>query len=335
MASYSYKVIDSTQVTHFIASSEIEHGVHCSLIQETTSIPTKQPSRGGYLTSNSSGASITITNTTPSSSAITTATTVASNKVHKSNSLAELTAAVKAITNNSMPSMPSLSPPLFPTTPTSTPSSTLTLVSSSHKRDKKQAPATKTSLKTHGHQQSHYLDEFVMHASLVKKLYEDRPKQVRRDVAYLKVSQPGKSFDTYDREKYRLPMTMNAYFEVLKFFKQEYRMVENRMEADYKNMLERKEWLSVCPSIAFRGGADIEFKMPVDMSNGFTLDLVIRKSYESGKKSIYLEYSEPSMGKILLPGSVMEELSQDLSFLMGLCNGDYKETLIHKRSRQY
>jgi len=249
--------------------------------------------------------------------------------------LAELTAAVQAITNGVLPSMPALSPPpamlspMMQTPPPPPPPPS--------KKDKKQS-ATSLSKQHRDYNQTNNLDEFAVHASLVKKLFEDRSgggKNLRRDVAYLQVSLPGKTFETYDREKYRLPITVNAYFEVLKFFKQEYRMVENRMEADYKTMMERKNWLSLCPSISFRGGADIEFKLPVDVSNSFTLNLVVRKVYETGKKCIFLEYSDASMGKIPLPATGMAELAKDHSFLSGLCNGDYKESMINKRSRQY
>lgn len=320
MASYSYKICEATCLTHVLPASENEYGVHCSLVQDSkpSSTPAmanpKPPSHRGYTTSNGGSGS--------------------SSNLQKSNSIAAVNAAVKSITTGAsacLPSMPNLcSVTLSPVTGNGG--------GSSSKKDRKGSPSP--------HQSSlgvtkRYLNEFVVHASQVKKLFEDRPattlagKKDKRDIAYLKVCQPGKAFESYDREKYRLAMTVNAYFEVLKFFKNEYRRVENRMEDDYKNMIEERENLAFTPRVGFYGGADIEYRQPVDMTNTFQLDLVITKEFRSGKRSAKLAYSDESMGSILIPANAMEEMAEDLPFLVGLANGDYKENMIHKRARQY
>lgn len=84
--------------------------------------------------------------------------------------------------------------------------------------------------------------EFAVHSNIAKTLFEERQggHKVRRDVAYLRVTSPGKAFETYEKEKQKIAMTVSAYLELLRFFKSEYRLLENRMEHDYKKMLEKK-----------------------------------------------------------------------------------------------
>ena len=182
----------------------------------------------------------------------------------------------------------------------------------------------------------HQHNEFAVHNHIVKKLFEDRPgKALKKDVAYLKVSSMGKAFESYDREKNRLVMILPAYFELLRFFKTEYRMVLNRMESDYRSMMEGTDWFSLCPTISFRGPADTVFSTVLDSSNGFDLKLTMTNRLEMGKKNIVLHYTDESMGRLSLPGEVMEVLAKDMTFLEGLSNGEYKESSVAKKSRQY
>lgn len=251
-ASYTYKLRDASELLHFIASSEVEYGVQCSMIKESRSTPA-------------------------------------------------VSSAVKSITSPN----------------------------SSAQKNEYKALVAPTSPLRH--------KEFSAHSSLVKTLFEDRPGSgnVHRDVAYLRVSPPGKAFEPYDKEKNKLAITVNAYLKLLQFFKSEYHLVDNRMESDYKNMLEKKQWLPLGPTISFKGGADIEFKLILDHSNAFNLELVIVKKFDyGGKRSIYLQYTDTSMGRISLPGSVMVELSKDLPYISSLLDGEYKEAMDVKRSRQ-
>ena len=141
----------------------------------------------------------------------------------------------------------------------------------------------------------------------------------------------GKAFESYDREKNRLVMILPAYFELLRFFKTEYRMVLNRMESDYRSMMEGTDWFSLCPTISFRGPADTVFSTVLDSSNGFDLKLTMTNRLEMGKKNIVLHYTDESMGHMSLPGAVMEVLAKDMTFLKGLSNGEYKESSVAKK----
>lgn len=179
-------------------------------------------------------------------------------------------------------------------------------------------------------------NEFSVHAHIVRKLFEDRSgKSMRKDVAYLRVSPCGKAFESYDREKNRLVMTLSAYMELLKFFKSEYRLVCNRMDSDYKKMSERAEWISLCPSISFRGSADTTYSMVLDSSNTFCLMLIITHRFEHNRRSIMLQYTDDTMGQLSLPGSVMEEMASNQHYLESLAVGEYKEAANSKRSRQF
>jgi hypothetical protein len=174
--------------------------------------------------------------------------------------------------------------------------------------------------------------EFAAHASLVKTLFDDRNK--RRDVAYLRVCPPGKSFETYEKEKYKLAMTIRAYLDLLRFFKSEYHLVSKRMEQDRKHMMDKTEWLPLLPTVSFKGGADIDYRLPLDRANTFDLELVIKKKFDATHKTIMLQYTDEKMGYIMLPGPVMEILCKDLPFITSFLDGEYKEASTSKRSRQ-
>ncbi len=172
--------------------------------------------------------------------------------------------------------------------------------------------------------------EFSAHTSLVKTLFDNK----RRDVAYLRVCPPGKAFETYDKEKHKLAITIRAYLDLLRFFKSEYHLVCKRMEQDRKHMLDKTEWLPLLPTLSFKGGADIDYRLPLDQANAFDLELVIKKKFDATHKTITLQYTDEKMGYIVLPGTVMEILSKDLPFITSFLDGEYKEGSSSKRSRQ-
>lgn len=297
-ASYSYSVIDTSEMLHFIPSSEVECGFQASLMKNV-------PFGGSNGSSGSSGSS------SASSS--------------KSNAMAALAAAVKSITE--------------PVTVSPGSKSRYSLQQQQHHNYNYSTggAGVVVTIGDGSGSSTTTKNEFTCHNEFVNLLFDDRPSggNTSRDVAYLRVSSPGKAFETYDREKYKMPITMAAYFELLKFFKTEWRMVESRIEMDHKNMMDKREWLSLCPTISFRGGANICFKTQLDSSNCFTLDLVIRKNFETGKRTVSLEYSAENMGKLVVPGPVLEQLAKDKDFLVGLSKGEYKEAPVTKRSRQY
>lgn len=178
--------------------------------------------------------------------------------------------------------------------------------------------------------------EFSVHAHIVTKLFEDRPgKPMRRDLVYLKVSPCGKAFESYDRERNRLVMTLPAYLELLRFFKNEYRLVLNRMESDRRNMTKGKEWMPLISNVCFRGPADTVYNIVLDSSNSFCLNLTVTNRFDAGKKMIMLQYTDETMGQVGLPGPALEILAKDLSYIEGLVKGEYKEASLPKRNRQY
>lgn len=180
--------------------------------------------------------------------------------------------------------------------------------------------------------------EFACHSGTVKLLFEDRPggNNNKRDMAYVCVSAPGKSFDSYEKETHKIAMTVPAYLELLKFFKTEFRLVDNHIESDYKKMTEKKDCLTLQKNISFKGKADIEFRQCLDQSNAFNLDLIITKFSSNGKKTVTLQYTDKAMGRLTIPALVMEEMGQDLpSIVSYLEEGfEYKESPVSKKQRQ-
>ena len=166
--------------------------------------------------------------------------------------------------------------------------------------------------------------------SLFKTHFETAIKQ--SGAAFLQVSSPGKAFEKFDHEKYKLVLPARAYFKILEFFNSEWPLVQKRCESDYQDMKEKKEWISLTPSISFRGPADAIYKQTLDVTNSASLDLTVIKRCDTGKTNITVAYSEGKLGTIHLPPGPMVELAQECAYISSLY--DYKEAIITKRSRQ-
>ena len=108
------------------------------------------------------------------------------------------------------------------------------------------------------------------------------------------------------------------------------------MESDFKKMNDQKECLTLRQNFSFRGKADIEFRQCLDQSNAFNLDLLMTKCCDTGKKTVTLQYTDKAMGKLTLPPKVMEQMGQDLPYLVGYLEDgfDYKELQENKKMRQ-
>jgi len=166
----------------------------------------------------------------------------------------------------------------------------------------------------------------------VKSVYENRPQGSLKDVAFMHVASPGKAFERFDQEKYKIVMTSKAYFNLLNFFHSEWSLVVKRIESDYQDIKSKKEWITLCPTMSFRGMADIVYKLPLDDTNSLALNLVVTKRVDNGKTNIALTYTDETLGSIHLPPGPMVHLAQDKEYIVKVF--DYKEPVVTKRSRQ-
>lgn len=169
------------------------------------------------------------------------------------------------------------------------------------------------------------------HASVIKALFENRPNYCK-DVAFLHVAIPGKAFEKFDQEKYKIMITPKAYFKLLEFFQSEWPLLQKRLESDYQICKVQRDWLAIDPTITFRGPADVVYSQPLDATNTFALELVVSKRINSGKTNITLSYTDEKMGSTHLPPQPLVYLSQGRTYLHSLY--DYKEGVAVKRSRQ-
>lgn len=168
---------------------------------------------------------------------------------------------------------------------------------------------------------------------MVKGLFENRSSPTgKRDVVFLQVASPAKAFDHFDAEKYKIIVTADAYFKLLQFFQSEWQLVKKRLDSDHQDIKTNREWISISPTISFRGPADIVYQFVLDATNTFALNLVVTKSFDNGKTNITLCYTDETMGSIHLPALALTEMAKDLPYLRSLY--EYKEGLISKKSRQ-
>lgn len=172
-------------------------------------------------------------------------------------------------------------------------------------------------------------DQFKIHTNVVKKLFvENAP----RDVVFMQVSFPGKAFELYDKEKNKLPITLKAYIELLKFFANDYERILSRSEGDSHVMTGHKKWLSLSPTISFRGPADICFKKTLERGIHQDLDLYFEKKQGIGRRSVTLRYSNSDMGILYIHPPAIMHLAKDLDTISGLQN--YIGAPMPKKSRQ-
>lgn len=151
--------------------------------------------------------------------------------------------------------------------------------------------------------------------------------------AFLQVAPPNKAFEKFDQEKYKIVIPVKAYYKVLDFFLTEWPLVVKRCECDYNDMMAGTEWITLTPSISFRGPADIIYRQTIDSTTAVNLDLVVTKRGDStGKITVCLVYTEEKLGNINLPPFPMLQMAHEMKFLKDLY--EYKETIIPKKSRQ-
>lgn len=172
-------------------------------------------------------------------------------------------------------------------------------------------------------------EPFKSQTHLVNKLFiENEP----RDVVFMQVTCPGKAFDSFDREKYKLAITLRAYNELLNFFATDYPLVYKRIEGDTHAMLNGSKWLTMSPSISFCGAADICFKKTLEKTIHHDLDIFVERRHELGKRCVTLRYTNPDLGLLYVHPPVLMQLAQERGLISNLQT--YKGVPTPKRSRQ-
>lgn len=172
-------------------------------------------------------------------------------------------------------------------------------------------------------------EPFKSSTHLVNKLFiENEP----RDVVFMQVTCPGKAFEAFDKEKYKLAITLRAYIELLNFFATDYPLVLKRIEGDTHCMLSGRQWLTMSPSITFRGPADICFKKTLEKTIHQDLDIYVERRQEVGKRCVTLRYTNPDLGILYVHPSVLMQLAQERGMITNLLA--YKGIPTPKRSRQ-
>lgn len=172
-------------------------------------------------------------------------------------------------------------------------------------------------------------DYSTHHYTLYQSMYESK----QPGAAFLQVSTPGKAFDKFDQEKHKIVIPVKAYFKLLEFFISDWSLVLRRCESDYNDMKQGNGWISLTPSISFRGTADVIYKSILDSTNVADLELIITKRGDTlGKMNIMLAYTDEKLGSIHLPPAPFSRLAQELSHLVDLY--EYKEIIATKKSRQ-
>lgn len=172
-------------------------------------------------------------------------------------------------------------------------------------------------------------EQYTVHAPLLDQLFYDKEA---RDVVFLQVASPGKAFETYDKEKYKLPITLKAYKELLYFFSIEYPMVVSRFDGDQHIMMAGKQWLSISPTISFCGPADITYRKVLDKNVSFDLELILVRRVELNRTSVILKYTKDDMGMLYIHPPALQSLAKDRSYISSLTT--YKGGSTPKRSRQ-
>lgn len=158
----------------------------------------------------------------------------------------------------------------------------------------------------------------VQHVGVAKTLFENRLGYSPKDLVFIQVSQPTKKFEHFDSEKQKIVITVDAYFRLLEFFKNEWPVMLKRIDSDFEELKSKQEWKKYSSSISYRGLGDISFTLPLDATKTFALELSIVKDTDTGKMVIMLAYTDSLLGNCPLPLLPMLQLSQDLACLKTL-----------------
>ena len=173
-------------------------------------------------------------------------------------------------------------------------------------------------------------EPYKVHAHIVDKLFQENEP---RDVVFMQMTGPGKAFESYDKEKHKIPITLRAYIELLKFFANDYQLLLKRIDGDNHLMTNGKEWLSLTPAISFKGPANITYRKTLEKPpTGVELELQVVRRVDLGKTSITLRYSDEDLGMLYLHPSALVYLAKDRAYISSLVT--YKGASTPKRSRQ-
>lgn len=167
---------------------------------------------------------------------------------------------------------------------------------------------------------------------IVKTIIDSKQNTENKNIVFMQVAAPAKAFDHFDNEKYKLILSVEAYFNLLHFFQADWPMVKKRLDSDFQDIKSNRAWISLTPTISFRGPADVNYQTTLDTTNNYSLNLMVTKQYDSGKTNITLGYTDDSLGSTHLPYTAMMALAKDLAYIKSLC--EYKEGPPSKKSFQ-
>lgn len=167
------------------------------------------------------------------------------------------------------------------------------------------------------------------HSNVIKTITSGKPYKC---VAFLQVSSPGKAFDMFDNEKYKIVILASAYFRLLEFFHSEFTDTMARMDEESIIIKNKKEWILAEPGLSFRGLADIIATLPLDSGPTYSLELVITRRLDINKTNIVLAYSDETMGIVNLPYLAMVQMARQHLAVVSLNN--YKDIVPAKKPRQ-
>jgi hypothetical protein len=153
-----------------------------------------------------------------------------------------------------------------------------------------------------------------------------------KDLAFLHIAPPGKSFESFDYEKNKLMLVPKAYLKLLEFFNNDCPGLMKKMEADHQSLKSKIGWHPVKADTTIRGPADIVYTSILDVTHAFVLKLTVLKRIDTGKTSMTLAYSDEAMGSVHLPPQPFSVLCHNWAFVSGLYN--YKDPVPSKKSRQ-
>lgn len=174
---------------------------------------------------------------------------------------------------------------------------------------------------------------YIKHAHVIEKLFTDRA-DYPSDVVFIQVSSPGHAFQAYDSEPCTITITLNAYFRLLEFVRNDLKKVVGKLESDCNLLTQKKDCIYITPTICSDSIEHVVYDHPLDVFGENKLHFLVKRSVATKETLFLLKYSEDSLGQLALPIKPIYSLSDDRVTLMKLLNyKDYKDKTAKKRSR--
>lgn len=130
-----------------------------------------------------------------------------------------------------------------------------------------------------------------------------------RNVVFFQTSTPGRPFGYFDKEKTSMVMTLYAYGQLMKFFKERYEEVLKRLDGDKTLLMGTDSWTLLYSDSRYIGHSSYTYRKLLESQKHNELHVYIQYNTVLKKTSVHLKYAHEDAPPICLPPTAMTKLA--------------------------